>query len=270
MFCSKLKALCVLVLAVSVTAGVAGLGYRAVGAPPGQEAARPVADELEELRLEVAALRKGLEATRARVKTLEGEMQTLKGRDLFGGTPGGFGGGGGGIGGGRGNFGGGGFGGPGAMFDRFANGKTVVTKADVPVWLQDRFDEWAKAAGSTNGQLTRDQFIWAMQTLMGGPGMGRGGIGMMGGGLGGGGMRMAGQMPGGMGMGGGMGMMRGPGKGRGVANTPKPTSDPFTKAEATLKKLRANPDNKEAADTLEKALKLLKSQDPNRPKEATP
>jgi RNA polymerase sigma factor (sigma-70 family) len=80
MFFSKLKALCVLVLAVLVSAGAAGLGYRAVAADGQPQAARAIADELDELRLEVAALRKGLEATRARVKTLEGELQTLKGR----------------------------------------------------------------------------------------------------------------------------------------------------------------------------------------------
>jgi hypothetical protein len=38
------------------------------------------ADELDELRLEVAALRKGLEATRQRVKVLEDEVQALRGR----------------------------------------------------------------------------------------------------------------------------------------------------------------------------------------------
>jgi hypothetical protein len=85
MFLSKLKAVWVLLLAISVSAGAVGLSYRAVAAPPGQsgdkpQAVRAVADELEELRLEVAALRKGLETTRQRVKTLEDELQTLKGR----------------------------------------------------------------------------------------------------------------------------------------------------------------------------------------------
>jgi len=41
---------------------------------------RAVPDELEELRLEIAALRKGLEATRVRVKALEGEVRTLRSR----------------------------------------------------------------------------------------------------------------------------------------------------------------------------------------------
>jgi RNA polymerase sigma factor (sigma-70 family) len=85
MFFTKLKAVYLLVLAALVSAGAIGLGYRAAAAPPGQAGAtRPVADELEELRLEVAALRKGLEATRTRVKTLESELQTLKGRAATG------------------------------------------------------------------------------------------------------------------------------------------------------------------------------------------
>jgi RNA polymerase sigma factor (sigma-70 family) len=82
MFLSKLKVFGAVLLAVCVSAAV-GLGYRAVAAEPRQAgptqpAARATADELEELRLEVAALRKGLEATRQRVKTLESEVQILK------------------------------------------------------------------------------------------------------------------------------------------------------------------------------------------------
>jgi RNA polymerase sigma-70 factor (ECF subfamily) len=80
MLFSKLKAVWVLVLAVSVGAGAVGLGYRAVAAEGQPQAARVIADELDELRLEVAALRKGLETTRQRVKDLEGEVQVLKGR----------------------------------------------------------------------------------------------------------------------------------------------------------------------------------------------
>ncbi|HZU38411.1 MAG TPA: sigma-70 family RNA polymerase sigma factor [Gemmataceae bacterium] len=80
MFYSKLKLMGTLVLALAVSAGV-GLSYRASAADPtqpgkGVPTARAAADELEELRLEVAALRKGLEAMRARVKALESERQT--------------------------------------------------------------------------------------------------------------------------------------------------------------------------------------------------
>jgi Ca2+-binding EF-hand superfamily protein len=103
-----------------------------------------------------------------------------------GGAPGGgsTGGGGGGPGGGGFGFGRGGGGGfrgmrrdPGALFDQFAGGKSFVTKADVPVWLQNRFDQWAQAAGVTNGQLTRAQFVSAMQQGFGGRGGGSGGEG---------------------------------------------------------------------------------------------
>ncbi len=52
---------------------------------------------------------------------------------------------------------------PGAMFDRFANGKTVIKRADLNPWLQRMFDNVAKAAGVTNGQLTRDQWIKGSQ-----------------------------------------------------------------------------------------------------------
>src|SRR5207245_3930226 len=79
MLFSKLKAVWVVVLALSLSAGAIGLSYRAVAAPPGQASGRPqAADELEELRLGVAALRKGLQTTRERDKTLEGEVQSLK------------------------------------------------------------------------------------------------------------------------------------------------------------------------------------------------
>jgi RNA polymerase sigma factor (sigma-70 family) len=82
MFYSKLKLIGALVLAIAVTAGV-GISYRASAADPQRQAnvapaARTTADEIEELRLEVAALRKGLEITRARVKALENERQTAR------------------------------------------------------------------------------------------------------------------------------------------------------------------------------------------------
>jgi hypothetical protein len=71
-------------LAVAVSAG-AGLTYRAAATEPRQGAdrsqvARPVADELEALRLEVEALRKVLQATRERVKALETEVGALRPR----------------------------------------------------------------------------------------------------------------------------------------------------------------------------------------------
>jgi RNA polymerase sigma factor (sigma-70 family) len=85
MLLNKLKTVWIVVLALVVGAGAVGLTYRTAAAQPQPRrdgdtspAARATADDLEELRLEVAALRKGLEATRARVKTLEAEVQTLK------------------------------------------------------------------------------------------------------------------------------------------------------------------------------------------------
>jgi RNA polymerase sigma factor (sigma-70 family) len=76
MLLSKLKLVWAVCLAVVVGVGAVGLTYRQVAAQTGPSnaaprAARATADELEELRLEVAALRKGLEAMRARVKALE-------------------------------------------------------------------------------------------------------------------------------------------------------------------------------------------------------
>lgn len=108
MFLSKLKTVWVIAVAVSVTAA-AGLTYQAAAqpappgdAPSGRKLSRPPADDLEELRLELAALRKSLQSTRERVKALEDEVQTLRNRG-----PGGFGG----MGGFRAGGGGGGFGG---------------------------------------------------------------------------------------------------------------------------------------------------------------
>jgi hypothetical protein len=85
MLLSKLKVFGVVALAACLTTAV-GVRYRAVAAEPRQGgsttlAARVAADELEELRLEIAALRKGLQVTRERVLALESEVQTLKGRN---------------------------------------------------------------------------------------------------------------------------------------------------------------------------------------------
>jgi hypothetical protein len=78
MFLSKLQGVGAALLAAAL--GVAGLTYCQAAAqtpaPAAPAAARPAADELEALRLEVAALRKELEATRQRVKALEQKQQT--------------------------------------------------------------------------------------------------------------------------------------------------------------------------------------------------
>jgi RNA polymerase sigma factor (sigma-70 family) len=79
MFLSKLKAVVAVAFAVVVSVGAVGLTYGPGVAQTPPKAERAVADELEELRLEVAALRKGLDATRERVKALEAQAQARKG-----------------------------------------------------------------------------------------------------------------------------------------------------------------------------------------------
>jgi Ca2+-binding EF-hand superfamily protein len=89
--------------------------------------------------------------------------------------PGGGFGGFGGFGGGRG--GGGGFD-PNQLFDRMSNGKDVVSRADITnPFMQGMFDRFAQQAGVTNGQLTREQFVTAMQQRMGQRGQRGGGPG---------------------------------------------------------------------------------------------
>jgi RNA polymerase sigma factor (sigma-70 family) len=83
MLLSKLKLVWAVALAVVVGVGAVGVTYRQAAAQPApsnapSRSARARADELEELRLEVAALRKGLEATRERVRGLEEEVQALR------------------------------------------------------------------------------------------------------------------------------------------------------------------------------------------------
>jgi Ca2+-binding EF-hand superfamily protein len=83
---------------------------------------------------------------------------------------------------GRGFGGGGGGGGgrnfdPGAMFDRFAQGKNTVKRADLNERQQGFFDRVAQAAGVTNGELTRDQWIQGSQQMAANWGGGRGGGG---------------------------------------------------------------------------------------------
>ena len=82
MLLSKLKVVWGVVLAVVVSAGAVGMMYRpAVAADPQEprrDGAQATEDELDELRLEIAALRKGLQATRERVKTLENQLTLLR------------------------------------------------------------------------------------------------------------------------------------------------------------------------------------------------
>jgi Ca2+-binding EF-hand superfamily protein len=92
---------------------------------------------------------------------------------------GGRGGGGGGRGGGFG--GGGGFRfDPNQMFDRMANGKSVLVRSELTdPRSQAMFDRWAQRLGVNNGQITREQFTTMMQQR--GPGGGPGNPGSPGG-----------------------------------------------------------------------------------------
>jgi len=74
------------------------------------------------------------------------------------------GGGGGGRGGGR----GGGFNmDPGARFDQMTNGKGVWVRSEITDQRQQFFfDRIAQSVGATNGQITRDQYVTAMQQMM--------------------------------------------------------------------------------------------------------
>jgi RNA polymerase sigma factor (sigma-70 family) len=83
MLLSKLKTAGFLVLATVVGMSVLGSHYgpavaQSEGPRHDSGAARASQDELEVLRLEVEALRKGLQITREQVKQLQGEVQALK------------------------------------------------------------------------------------------------------------------------------------------------------------------------------------------------
>jgi RNA polymerase sigma factor (sigma-70 family) len=84
MLLSKLKAFVAVAFAVVVSVGAVSLTYGPGAAQTSSKAEQPLADELEELRLEVAALRKGLEVTRERVKALEVEVHASRQRDTAG------------------------------------------------------------------------------------------------------------------------------------------------------------------------------------------
>jgi Ca2+-binding EF-hand superfamily protein len=65
---------------------------------------------------------------------------------------------------------------PGQMFDRFANGKDVWTRADTNPWTQGMFDQIIQSLNISNGQITREQFTTYMQQQgnnWGGMGAGR-------------------------------------------------------------------------------------------------
>jgi RNA polymerase sigma factor (sigma-70 family) len=78
MLLSKLKiTACAAALMLLAGVGATGLTYRATAEQPAL-ASRPQSDDLEALRLEIEALRKSLQATREQVRSLQEEMRTLK------------------------------------------------------------------------------------------------------------------------------------------------------------------------------------------------
>ena len=85
--------------------------------------------------------------------------------------------------------GGGGFGDPNQMFDRLANGKEFITKADAGSnpFMSGMFDRMVTDTGSTDGKITRAQFSTAMASMRQNRGGGMGGGGFGGGPPGGGG-----------------------------------------------------------------------------------
>jgi hypothetical protein len=90
MFLTKLKVTaCVAALALLAGVGATGLAYQDKDRPrqeagygpalAGGAGARPAADDLESLRLEIDALRKELRATRERLKALEARVERQQG-----------------------------------------------------------------------------------------------------------------------------------------------------------------------------------------------
>jgi hypothetical protein len=79
MLLSKLKiTACAAALMLMAGVSATGLTYRATAQQPRAITSGPQSDDLEALRLEIEALRKSLQATREQVRSLQEEMRTLK------------------------------------------------------------------------------------------------------------------------------------------------------------------------------------------------
>jgi RNA polymerase sigma factor (sigma-70 family) len=264
MLLSKLKiTACAAALMLLAGVGATGLTYRATAQQPGQ-ANRLQADELDALRLEIEALRKSLQATRERVKTLEGEVTALKGQS--GRPP-------------RGRAGapgavpGVGAGAPGTP-SIGAQPPAQGAAADLPGGdIPGTHPSGSPAGGAGGLKASKMQGGMGMHPpgMMGGPGggmmpMGPGhgmGIGIGGhSGQGKGGARASNKRP----DGGEEGVTTGSNPfgqsraGKRGSKLPDTTTDPLSDAASALDKLRANPDDKEAVEALELALKKLKEQ----------
>jgi RNA polymerase sigma factor (sigma-70 family) len=189
MLWSKIKVGWVVVLAVSVSAGAAGLTYRASASPPQQAASAGarVADELEELRLQVAALQKGLQVTRDQVKSLKAEVAVLKWA-TSGSTS------------------------TSSTSEGASSGSSTGLNTGTSSGSSSSSDA-ARLGAFTNlyqkGYITRTEVIGKLEN---------------------------------------------------ARNLTAPTDDALVRAEAALKRLRQHPDDKEAADALEQAVRRLKEQ----------
>jgi RNA polymerase sigma factor (sigma-70 family) len=204
MLLSKIKGFTAVAFVLLVGVGAFGLAYRPAAAQQpvaggGRPVPRVVADELEELRLEVAALRKGLQATRERVRALEEEVQTLKAR-------------------------------PGTPLPPVRAGENGPGFSLQPfIELEGAPGNWVAPATQGERRPARrleDPTAAGPQPKLPGPGTG-------------------GAPP---------GNKLEPPTPRGGGRPPDPLAD----AEAALKKLRQHPDDKQAVDALERALKALR------------
>jgi RNA polymerase sigma factor (sigma-70 family) len=255
MLLSKLKLVCVVAVAVSISAGAAGLTYRATASPTQQATGARAADDWEELRLEIAALRKGLQTTRDRVKVLEEEVQALRGHVGAGGSMGSM------MHGMMGMPGGQGAGGASTIPGMPGGGGPAPDLPGGPV---------GQAQGASMAQM--------MQGMKAGGAMMPGVPGAMG--------MPLGPTAGGSNQPGAMQPMMGGGMGPYVPGSKPPTSDtkpenalpkkhlrvrladdPVANAETLLRRLKDHPDDKEAADALERAVRRLKERaQPKTPK----
>jgi hypothetical protein len=261
MLLSKLKiTACAAALMLAAGIGATGLTYRATAQQPTASTNRPQADDLEALRLEIEALRKSLQATRERVKTLEGEVSALKGHSHGpqGTAPSG-----------------------GTMP---AGPTSASTQGGGPSGGISGSGPAAPAAGGASGGMSgggpqgpaaggdvfqpqgnmQHQMMQPRERMMG---------------VAGGGSMMPKMMQGGS-MGGRMMQGRGHGMGQGAgggttasnpfgadkagsagSKKPETTTDPVNDAAAALEFLKAHPDNKQAIESLERALKKLKERE---------
>jgi RNA polymerase sigma factor (sigma-70 family) len=189
MLWSKLKTMWVVILAVSVSAGAAGLTYRAAASPPQQAPSTGVRvlDELEELRLQVAALQKGLQLTRDQVKSLKAEVAALKGATSAG---------------------------------TYTSSTSVGASSGSSTGLNTGTSSGSSTSSdaalfSAFTNLNKKGYITRTEVI---------------------------------------------GKLENASNLTAPTDDALVRAEAALQRLRQHPDDKEAADALEQAVRRLKEQ----------